>query len=115
VTEIEVPVWIISIVREEENIVFENVNLIKNKNKSISEITITNILFKLCIVVEEEERKNKVKVSEEYSSTTSLYQQPSPGRKVSILIEDTGDNCHLALPTMVKATSSSSNETLTGG
>eukprot|EP00102_Acyrthosiphon_pisum_P026621 XP_016663831.1 PREDICTED: ras-specific guanine nucleotide-releasing factor 2-like isoform X2 [Acyrthosiphon pisum] len=64
--------------------------------------------------LEEEERKNKVKVSEEYSSTTSLYQQPSPGRKVSILIEDTGDNCHLAPPTMVKATSSSSNETLTG-
>jgi len=73
------------------------------------------LFFKWCNVVEEEERKNKVKVSEEYNSTTSLYQQSSPGRKVSILIEDTGDNCHLAPPTMVKATSSSSNETLTGG
>lgn len=65
--------------------------------------------------MEEEERKNKTKVSEEYSSTTSLCQQASPRRKVSIRIEDTGDNCHLAPPTMVKATSSSSNETLTGG
>jgi len=73
------------------------------------------ILFKWYIIVEEEERKNKGKVSEEYSSTTSLYQQPSPGRKVSILIEDTGDSCHLAPPSMSKATSSSSNETLTGG
>lgn len=65
--------------------------------------------------MEEEERKNKIKVTEEYSSTTSLCQQSSPRRKVSIRIEDTGDNCHLAPPTMVKATSSSSNETLTGG
>lgn len=43
-TGIEVPVWIISIVREEENIVFENVSF--NKNKSINSINTTNILFK---------------------------------------------------------------------
>lgn len=54
-------------------------------------------------------------MSEEYSSTTSLCQQSSPRRKVSIRIEDTGDKCHLAPPNMVKATSSSSNETITGG
>lgn len=53
-------------------------------------------------------------MSEEYSSTASLCQQ-SPRRKVSIRIEDTGDNCYLAPPSMAKATSSSSNETLTGG
>ncbi|KAF0767236.1 ras-specific guanine nucleotide-releasing factor 2-like isoform X3 [Aphis craccivora] len=81
------------------------IHSIKNAHRSV---------LWLRIRVEEEERKNKVKMSEEYSSTTSLYQQPSPGRKVSILIEDTGDNCHLAPPSMVKATSSSSNETLTG-
>ncbi|XP_050520662.1 ras-specific guanine nucleotide-releasing factor 2-like isoform X3 [Daktulosphaira vitifoliae] len=63
--------------------------------------------------LEEEERKVKM-MSEEYSSTTSLYQQTTPRRKVSIRIEDTADTCHLAPPTMVKATSSSSNETLTG-
>lgn len=68
----------------------------------------------MCCTVEEEERRNKIKVSEQYSSTASLCQQTSPRRKVSIRIEDTGDNCHLA-PPMVKATSSSSNETLTGG
>lgn len=57
-----------------------------------------------------------MRVSEEtYISTASLCQHSSPQRKVSIRVEDTGDNCHLAPPTMVKATSSSSNETLTGG
>lgn len=73
------------------------------------------LTFYSCFLVEEEERRNKMKVSEEYSSMASLCQQSSPRRKVSIRIEDTGDNCHLAPPTMVKATSSSSNETLTGG
>ncbi|VVC30593.1 Hypothetical protein CINCED_3A018389 [Cinara cedri] len=65
-------------------------------------------------ILEEEERRNKIKVSDEYCSTGSLSQQSSPRRKVSIRIEDMGDSCHLAPPTMVKATSSSSNETLTG-
>lgn len=106
--EIEVLVLIISIAREqEENTVFVNV--------SVDQTFKLIHIFIYCTIVEEEEKRNKIKVSEEYSSTASLCQQSSPRRKVSIRIEDTGDNCYLAPPNMAKATSSSSNETLTGG